>query len=201
MEERMEIMRRKQERDEAEKEQRRLMIEQQVNDRIQARQRSIGEMVHRTKQISSAKNKPVDYYFVKRENSEQQLSAAVIDKPLNLKTHSLRYEEIIRKKKEELRRQRNLEQIQEDQGREGGSMESDYIPPPNNAVSFKSHLHQEVRQQQREIKGARTRDLYAKIKMADRAKSYAKNVKEMYMPRIAQPKYSELPEHLPPPRG
>lgn len=82
-------------------------------------------MVHRTKQISSAKNKPVDYYFVKRENSEQQLSAAAIDKPLNLKTHSLRYEEIIRKKKEELRRQRNLEQIQEDQGREGGSMESD----------------------------------------------------------------------------
>jgi hypothetical protein len=43
--------------------------------------------------------------------------------------------------------------------------------------------------------------LYAKIKMADRAKSYAKNVKEMYMPRIAQPKYTELPEHLPPPRG
>lgn len=34
MEERMEIMRRKQERDEAEKEQRRLMIEQQVNERI-----------------------------------------------------------------------------------------------------------------------------------------------------------------------
>jgi hypothetical protein len=80
-------------------------------------------------------------------------------------------------------------------------MESDYIPPPNNAVSFKSHLHQEVRQQQRDIKDARTRDLYAKIKMADRAKSYAKNVKEMYMPKIAQPKYTELPEYLPPVRG
>jgi len=101
-------------------------------------------MVHRTKQISSAKTKPIDYYFVKRENSEKQLSQ-VAEKPLNLKTHSLRYEEIIRKKKEELRRQRNLDNIQEDQGREGGSMESDYNLP-NNAVSFKSHLHSEVRQ-------------------------------------------------------
>lgn len=36
--------------------------------------------------------------------------------------------------------------------------------------------------------------------MADRAKNYAKNVKEMYMPRGGGPtnKYSELPEYLPP---
>jgi hypothetical protein len=30
--------------------------------------------------------------------------------------------------------------------------------------------------------------------MADRAKSYAKNVKEMYMPRITSSKYIPLPD-------
>lgn len=94
-----------------------------------------------------------------------------------------------------MRRKRNLEQIQEDQGREGGSLASDEfeVVGPSNAVSFKSHLHQEVRLQQKNQKEAAFRDLSAKIKMADRAKNYAKNVKEMYMPRIASNKYLPNP--------
>lgn len=52
----------------------------------------------------------MDYFFVQRNDSEKHLAAAA-EKPMNLKTHSLRYEEIIRRKKEELRKKRNLDQI------------------------------------------------------------------------------------------
>lgn len=149
-------------------------------------------MIQRTKQITSAKTRQVEYFFVNREQSENEPKQ---EQPFNLKTHSLRYEEIIRKNKEEMRKKRNLEQIQEDQGREGGSLASEEFLPvgPSNAVSFKSHLHQEVRLQQKNQKDAAFRDLSAKIKMADRAKNYAKNVKEMYMPRIASNKYLQNP--------
>jgi hypothetical protein len=64
-------------------------------------------MIDRTKGIVSPKNKPVDhYYFVKIEDKVNK-SQIEID-PSRLKIHSLRYEEIIRKNKEELRRKRSL---------------------------------------------------------------------------------------------
>ena len=53
------------------------------------------------------------------------------------------------------------------------------------APSFKSRLHADVRQQTRLIKDQSARELNEKLQKQDRAKSYARNVKEMYMPRTA----------------
>lgn len=49
LEERMRIIELKAQRDEQEKEMRRQQVEQRIKERNQARQKSIGEMVHRTK--------------------------------------------------------------------------------------------------------------------------------------------------------
>ena len=62
-------------------------------------------MVQRTKAIASAKPKPTEYYFVQKQETEP--TSDKID-PANLKPHTLRYEEIIRKNKEDLKRKRSL---------------------------------------------------------------------------------------------
>jgi hypothetical protein len=67
-------------------------------------------MVQRTKAITSAKTKPMDYYFIQKEEKRSQLDPKDLMKP-----HSLRYEEIIRKNKEDLRRKRSLNHINDDE--------------------------------------------------------------------------------------
>lgn len=84
-----------------------------------------------------------------------------------MKPHSLRYEEIIRRSKDELKRKRNLDPVNEyDQGEGGNGQPMSY------------------RERSKMIKDATNRDLLAKISMQDRSRSYSKNVKEIYMPRV-----------------
>jgi hypothetical protein len=51
----------------------------------------------------------MEYYFVRKDEHAAR-DIAPID-PKDLKPHSLRYEEIIRKNKEELRRKRSLHHV------------------------------------------------------------------------------------------
>lgn len=39
-------------------------VEQRRQERIESRQRSIGEMIERTKAITTSKNRPVEYTYV-----------------------------------------------------------------------------------------------------------------------------------------
>ena len=57
-------------------------------------------MIDRTKAIASAKIRQPDYYFVSKDEVKVEPGPINLKK---LKPHSLRYEEIIRKNKEDLR--------------------------------------------------------------------------------------------------
>jgi hypothetical protein len=79
----------------------------------------------------------------------------------NLKPHSLRYEEIIRKSKDDLRKKRNMNSVDDSE---------------NAPVSY--------RERSRMLKEAANREALAKLQQMERGKSYSKQVREMYMPRI-----------------
>ena len=50
------------------------------------------------------------------------------------------------------------------------------------APSFKSRLHSELRERDKEVKAKFARDIEDRKQKAERLRSYSKNVKEMYMP-------------------
>lgn len=78
-----------------------------------------------------------------------------------MKPHSLRYEEIIRRSKEDLRKKRNLQSVDDSQ---------------NAPVSY--------REKSKMLKEAANREALAKLQQMERGKSYSKQVREMYMPRV-----------------
>ena len=152
VEERQRVMREKQENEMLAKQRKKAETEQKVQERIQNRQRSIGDMVQRTKAITSAKTKPMDYYFIQKEDRKtaQQLEPKDLMKP-----HSLRYEEIIRKNKEDLRRKRSLNHMEEEH--------MSAVDAIKLAPSFKSRLHSDVRQQNKLNKDQSARELNEKL--------------------------------------
>lgn len=93
----------------------------------------------------------------------------------DLKTHALRYEEIIRKHKEDQRRHQALGLVTE---------ESKY----DKVDVYKSRLHADVRRQDKQNKEAKIRAFSEKQHKMERARNYSKNVKDMYMPRSGSSK-------------
>lgn len=98
---------------------------------------------------------------------------ATID-PQKLKPHSLRYEEIIRKNKDDLKRKRSLAHITDETAEKVELLER--------GPTFKSRLHSEVRLRNKQAKEQSQREFEIKLQLQDKAKNYSKNVKEMYMP-------------------
>lgn len=71
----------------------------------------------------------------------------------------MRYEEIIRRSKEDIRKKRALDGDEH------------------------SHGPMSYRDKSKLLKEAQSREALAKIQLIDRKKNYSKNVREMYMPR------------------
>ena len=120
----------------------------------------------------------MDYAFVRPEGDEdvvkdhqKNVQSMVKNGKFDLKMHALRYEEIIRKHKEEQRRQ-HLSQN-----------DTEEVPVADEIISYKSRLHDNIKRQEREMKEQQIRAFSEKQLKAERAKNYAKNVKDMYMPR------------------
>ncbi len=86
-----------------------------------------------------------------------------------MKSHSLRYEEIIRKSKDELKRKRRLDPVSED------TEQGEAVLPS-------------IKERSRALRDASNRELLAKIQLQDRSKNYSKQVKDVYMPRTSSSK-------------
>ncbi len=71
----------------------------------------------------------------------------------------------------------------------GGERVVNIKPGP---VSFKSRLHSELRDRDKEIKSKFMNELDLKKQKAERLRSYSKNVKEMYMPKLSTRASQEL---------
>ena len=169
-------------------------IEFRIRQRKENRVKSMQEMEERTKAIGSSRtrlHKDLQQRFkdVQEKTQMNQNELANIKNRLDpeseaqlLSVSQNKYEDILRAKREELRKKRGALELNNDL-----DIDPDFIAPRHprsgsNHVSYKSKLHQDLRNEKNDAKAQLQREYQDKVEKNTRIKNYSKNVKEMYMP-------------------
>lgn len=171
------------ERKQLEENRRRDEVEFRIRQRRENRVKSMQEMDERTKAIGSSRTRVqaelqqrfkevqnrAGIHEAELENVKEQ--AALISKSQN------KYEDILKAKRDELRRKRGaLEITTSDEG----------AASQKNHVSYRSRVHQELRAEKHEIKTQQHREYQEKVERTNKVRNYSKNVRDMYMPAVKE---------------
>ncbi|CDW86846.1 UNKNOWN [Stylonychia lemnae] len=175
---------------EEEKRQKREEAEKRIKQRIEERQQSQQRMIVETKKIAK---KPKLYQEIEKKFSEEQIRELEKERLEKLKeikdnhksvnkddieSHSRKYDDLMRQKKEELRKKRG--------GLEYQSESTDQLR------NYKSKFYEDILNNEKEQKEQMFKEKQDKKKMQDKVGSYAKYVKEMYWPQVSEQKRLQL---------
>lgn len=102
-----------------------------------------------------------------------------------MRKNSEKYEGIVKSRKDELKRKRGALELNSDLDMDLQERQSE-LPPgisrSSDVTSYKSKLHNQIRQQDRDAKDRQFKNFMEKQDKNDRIKNYSKNVKDLYMP-------------------
>ena len=169
-------------------------IEFRIRARKENRMKSMQEMEERTKAIGSSKTRlhhELQQRF-KEVEAKTNMNVSNLENIKNrldpeqeaqlLSVSQNKYEDILRAKREELKKKRGALEVNADLDIDPNFKAPRHPRSGSNHVSYKSKIHQDLRAEKHDAKLQLQREYQDKVEKHARVKNYSKNVKEMYMP-------------------